>query len=382
MKFIASTSSLSKQLQLINGVLSGSAVIPILEYFLFEVKEGTLTITGTDLENSMRGNLEVEAKEDGSVAIPAKLIIDILKSLPEQPITFSIDPDTYGIELTSDNGRYKIAGENPDDFPKFPELEESSSFQLPAKTLSKALTSSYFATGNDEVRPALAGVLFDMTENDLRFVATDGNKLVKYQRSDISVDSGEKFIIPKKALTLLKNSLPVDDSSVKVEFNKLNALFYFGSFQLICRLIDDKFPNYSAAIPDENPYQMTINRAEMLGSLKRISIFANKTTYQVELKIAGSELQLNAQDIDYSNEAHERLDAEFNGEDMDIGFSAKFLTEILGILETDDVHFLLSEPSKPGIVKPSKMEESEDLLMLLMPIVLKNQEESTEVAEE
>lgn len=382
MKFIASTSSLSKQLQIINGVLSGSAVIPILEYFLFEVKEGTLTITGTDLENSMRGNLEVEAKEDGSVAIPAKLIIDILKSLPEQPITFTIDPESYAIELTSDNGRYKIAGENPDDFPKFPELEQANTFHLPGKTLSKALVSTFFATGNDEVRPALSGVLFDMSENDLRFVSTDGNKLVKYQRSDISVDSGEKFIIPKKALNLLKNSLPSDDSNVKVEFNKLNALFSFGTFQLVCRLIDDKFPNYSAAIPEESPYQMTINRAEMLGSLKRISIFANKTTYQVELKIAGSELQLNAQDVDFSNEAHERLDCEFNGQDMEIGFSAKFLTEILSIIETDDVHFLLSEPSKPGIVKPSSVEEGEDLLMLLMPIVLKNQEESSEVAEE
>lgn len=376
MKFIVSTHALLKQLQLINGVISGNAVIPILEYFLFEVNEGKLTITGTDLEVSMRGSVKVEAKEDGSVAVPARIILDTLKTLPEQPLTFSINADNHSIELTSDNGKYKLAGENPDDFPKFPILENETSFKLPVNILDRGLMHTLFGIGTDELRPAMTGLLFDMTENDLRLVSTDGNKLVKYQRSDIKVESGDKFIIPKKALSLLKNSLPDEEGLfVEVSYNKLNVLFAFKGFEIICRLIDEKFPNYGSAIPQDNPNELIINRLEILNSLRRISIFANKTTYQAQFGISGSELQVSAKDIDFSNEAHERLECEYKGNDMDIAFSAKFLVEMLSIISSDEVRIELSDPGRPGLLKPLNVEEFEDIIMLLMPIVIKTEHE-------
>lgn len=383
MKFIASTSSLLKHLQAINGVISTRAVIPILEYFLFEVEESNLTITGTDLEVSMRSNLEVEAKEEGKVAIPARLIIDILRSLPEQPVTFTIDDENFSVELTSDYGKYKIAGENPDDFPKFPVVEGGSSIDLPASVLSEAISKTIFAISNDELRPALTGLFVEMSENDLKFVSTDGNKLVKYRRTDAKAEGNDTFILPKKALNLLKASLPESDTNVSVQYNNINALFTFDHMHLICRLIDERFPDYNAAIPPEAPNKLVINRNELLQSLKRISIFSNKTTYQVRFKITGSELQLNAQDLDFSNEAHERLTCDYDGEDMSIGFNARFLIDMLQNLDSDEVTLSLLEYNRPGILTPNEKNEGEDVLMLLMPIVLNfGEEEEPKISQE
>lgn len=375
MKFIASTSSLLKQLQLINGVISSRAVIPILEYFLFEVKESNLTVTGTDLEVSMRSSIKVEAKEEGSIAVPAKLIIDILKTLPEQPVTFTIDTDNNAIELTSDNGKYKISGEGAEDFPKFPEVEGGSSVSINSRILNKAINTTLFAIGNDELRPALMGQFVEMSPEAFKFVSTDGNKLVKYTREDVHAEEEDSFILPRKALNLLKNSFPEEDSTVQVDYNKTNALFHFGDVQLICRLIDERFPDYNAAIPGDAPYTLTINRTDLVNSLKRIAIFSNKTTYQVRFKITSSELQLTAQDLDFANEGFERLSCEFDGEGMDIGFNARFLIDMLNILESDEVKIALSEHNRPGILRPAETEDGEDVLMLLMPIVLNYEEE-------
>jgi len=381
MKFIVSTSALLKQLQLINGIISSKAVIPILEYFLFEIQESKLTVTGTDLEVSMRSDMEVEAKEEGSVAVPSKLIIDILKSLPEQPVTFTINTDNQSIELTSDNGKYKLAGENPEDFPKFPEVEGGSSVQLSAQILNEAINNTIFAIGQDELRPALTGLYFAMSPDDFKFVSTDGNKLVKYARTDVNAENEDSFILPKKALTLLKNSLPEGYQDVNVNYNNVNALFTFDNVKLICRLVDEKFPDYNAAIPSDTPYSLQISRTELANSLKRISIFANKTTYQVIFNISSNELQLTAQDMDFSNEAYERLSCEFDGGNMQIGFNARFLIDMLNILHAEEVTILLSEHNRPGILKPSEMENGEDILMLLMPIVI-NYEDEEEEAEE
>lgn len=375
MKFIASTTALLKELQLVNGVISNRAVIPILEYFLFEVKDSKLTITGTDLEVSMRSSLEVESKEDGQVAVPARLIIDILRTLPEQPVTFSIDSTNNAIELTSDNGQYKIAGEGAEDFPKFPEVENGHSVSLNAKVLNKAINNTLFAIGNDELRPALMGLLTEMTPLDFKFVSTDGNKLVKYRREDIRTDNTDSFILPRKALNLLKNSLPDDDVQVVVEYNNTNALFTFGDVKLICRLVDERFPDYSAAIPAEAPYTLRINRTELVNSLKRIAIFSNKTTYQVRFKIDANQLELTAQDLDFANEGFERLSCEFDGGQMNIGFNARFLIDMLNILDSDEVVINLSQHNRPGILRPAESEQGEDLLMLLMPIVLNFDEE-------
>ena len=370
MKFISSTSALLKQLQTIGGVIGTRTVIPILEYFLFEVEEGQLTITGTDLEVSMRSSLKVEAKEDGKIAVPSKLIIDILKTLPEQPVTFTINNENKSIELTSDNGKYKISGESADDFPKFPVVEGASKVTFPASVLSSAITATSFAIGNDELRPAMTGLFFQMSPDELRFISTDGNKLVLYSRTDVRAENTDSFIMPKKAMNLLKGSLPSEDVTVTMEYNRLNAHFMFNNLHLVCRLIDERFPDYNAAIPTDTPNKLKVSRVELLNGLRRTIIFSNKTTNQVRFKIAGNELQINAQDLDFANEAHERLNCEFEGNDMEIGFNARFLIDMLAILVSDDVVISMSEFNRPGVLKQSEQAPGEDILMLLMPIVL------------
>ena len=374
MKFIASSSSLLRKLTQLNGVVSSNAVIPILEYFLFEIENGVLTITSTDLETSMRSSIPVESKEDGRVAIPAKLTIDFLKTLPEQPITFTLNPDDNNIDLTTDKGKYKISGENPDDFPKMPEIEDASKFNLGAASLQSAIASTLFAVSTNELRPSMTGLLFEMdSEGEARWVSTDGNKLVRYTRSDVEFDSSASFIVPKKALNLLKTTLPSEDMAISINYNDHNVKFNFNDFTLVCRLIDENFPDYRSAIPAENPFRLLIGRQELMGSLKRIANFSNKTTYQVRFKITGSELQVSAQDIDFSNEAFERLPCEYEGEDMEIGFNARFLVEMLNVVDTEQVAINLSAYNRPGIIKPAEDSDDEDLLMLLMPIVLNTQ---------
>jgi DNA polymerase-3 subunit beta len=370
MKFISSTSALLKQLQVINGVIGTRTVIPILEYFLFEVEESNLTITGTDLEVSMRSSLQVEAREDGRIAVPSKLIIDILKTLPEQPVTFTIDPENKSIELTSDSGKYKIAGESADDFPKFPVVEGASVTAFPASILASAIATTSFSIGSDELRPAMTGLFFQMTPDELRFVSTDGNKLVLYKRTDVRADQADAFILPKKALNLLKGALPSGETSVKMEYNRLNAHFTFNNLHLICRLIDERFPPYEAAIPVDTPNHLKVSRNDLLNALRRTVIFSNKTTNQVRFKINGSELQITAQDLDFSNEAQERLNCDYDGQDMEIGFNARFLIDMLSILDSDEVVISLSEYNRPGVLRPSEQNTGEDVLMLLMPIVL------------
>ena len=216
MKFIASTSALLKQLQLISGVISTNSVLPILEDFLFDIKDGKLTIFSTDLETSMSTTMDVEAKEDGRIAIPARILTDTLKTLPEQPLTFSFDPDTYAVELTSENGKYKLAGENPEDFPKIPIAEDVTNINISAIVLGNAISNTLFAAGNDELRPAMTGVYFQLEPDGLTFVATDAHKLVRYKRADVKSESSNSFIVPKKALNLLKNALPADDTGVSI----------------------------------------------------------------------------------------------------------------------------------------------------------------------
>lgn len=370
MKFICSTNALLKQLQVLFGVMGTRSVVPILEYFLFEIEDSKLVITGTDLEVSMRSSLPVESTEEGKIAVPARYIIDILKILPEQPVTFTINPETKSIELTSENGKYKISGENPEDFPKFPVVEGGSSTSLSAPVLAAAISTTSFATGTDELRPAMTGLFFQMSPDDLKFVATDGNKLVLYKRADAKADQEDAFILPKKALNLLKNSLPDTDTTVKLSYNKLNAHFEIGNLHLVCRLIDERFPDFRTAIPQDADNQLRVNRTAILNSLRRTVIFSSKSTHMVRFTIAGNELTINAQDVDFANEAVERLDCSYEGEDMEIGFNARFLIDMLSILDSEEVDFSLTAYNRPGVLRPSETLEGEEILMLLMPIVL------------
>ncbi|GAB4239460.1 MAG: DNA polymerase III subunit beta [Ekhidna sp.] len=373
MKFIVSSSYLLKQLSAINGVITTNPVVPILENFLFEISDGNLTVTASDLQTSMITELQVEAKEDGSIAIPAKILLETLRNLPEQPVTFSIDSNTYSIEINSDNGRYKLAGENATDFPKIPTVSDGYSVNMSSDVLARAINNTIFATSNDELRPAMTGVFVKMDETNTTFVATDSHRLIRYRRVDVAADMGHSMIIPRKALTLLKATLPAELTNVNVEFNASNAFFNFNQIKMICRLIDERFPDYENVIPLDNSNSVVVKKEELLSSLKRIAIYANKTTHQVRLKITGSELMISAEDLDFSNEANERLSCEHDGEDLEIGFNAKFLVEMLSNIDSEEITLKLSAPNKAGIITPNDKDEEEDILMLVMPVMLSNQ---------
>ena len=372
MRFIVSTSTLLKHLQAVSGALSNSAVLPILENFLFEIKDATLTISATDLQTSMTTSLAVESKEDGKIAVPSKILLDTLKTLPEQPISFSVDDNTFAIEISAGDGKYRLSGENGDDFPKIPTVDNPSSVNLPAAVLAEAINKTIFAVSNDELRPAMTGVFCQLSPQNVTFVATDAHKLVRYRRNDAKAEEATSFILPRKALNLLKSSLPTDEVNVSIEYNATSAFFKFANINLICRLIDERYPDYEAVIPQNNPNKLTLERALFLNCLKRVVIFANKTTHQVRLKITGSELNISSEDIDFANEAHERISCQFDGEDMEIGFNAKFLIEMLNNLSGEEITIEMSTPNRAGILFPSIKDENEDILMLVMPVMLNN----------
>ncbi len=371
MKFIVSSTSLLKQLQAISGVLNSNNALPILDNFLFEIEKGQLKISASDLETTMTTSIGIESKDSGSIAVPAKLLLDTLKTFADQPLTFSIDDKKYGIEIISDYGKYKLTGHNGEEFPKLPALESGSSLDIDASVLASAINKTIFATGNDELRPVMSGVFCQLATDNITFVATDAHKLVRYRRTDAKAKAASSFIIPKKPLNLLKNTLASVSGNVKIEYNNTNAFFSFENTNLICRLIDGKYPNYEAVIPKENPNKLTVDRVSFLSSIKRVSIFSNKTTHQVRLKIAGSELSISAEDLDFANEASERLTCQYGGEDMEIGFNSKFLAEMLSNMSCENVNLEMSAPNRAGILLPTEKDAAgEDVLMLVMPVML------------
>lgn len=372
MNFIISSSTLLKNLQRISGVLNSSNSLPILDNFLFELANGELTVSASDLENTMKTSVKPdEAREDGKIAVPAKLLLDTLKNFSDQPLSFTIDAATFGIEISSDYGKYKLVGQNADDFPKSPEMGISDELEVKGEIIASAIDKTLFATGNDDLRPVMSGVFCQFSTEKLIFVATDAHKLVRYGRSDSSAVKSSDFILPKKPLNLLKQNLSGSEQ-VKISYNETTARFVFDTIELTCRLIDGKYPNYEAVIPVENPNILTVDRLSFLNSIKRVSIFSNKTTHQVKLKVAGSELSLSAEDLDFSNEAKERLTCNYSGDDMEIGFNSKFLLEMLNHIHTQEVILEMSEPNRAGILLPSSNSNSdEDILMLVMPVMIR-----------
>lgn len=375
MKFIVSSSVLLKNLSNINGVVASNPIVPILENFLFRIDAGeggsggTLTVTASDLQTTMTTQIQVEATESGAIAIPAKLLLDTLRSLPEQPITFNIDTETFGTQILTDNGRYKLSGENPIDFPKIPSVNKNLSVEISSDALTNAINNTVFATSTDDLRPAMTGVYLQLSEDQATFVATDGHRLIRYRRTDIHTSANTSMIIPRKALQLLKASMP-DKVPVRAEFSQSNASFNFGPTQLICRLIDERFPDYENAIPTQNPNVLTIGRTDLLNTLKRIMIYANRTTHQIRLGLKGNALTISAEDLDYSNEANEKLLCDYEGDDMEIGFNAKLLAEMLSNISAKMVSIQMSAPNRAGIMVPADKEENEDILMLVMPVML------------
>ncbi|WP_416442665.1 DNA polymerase III subunit beta [Leeuwenhoekiella sp. A16] len=372
MKFIVSSSYLLKQLQVLGGVINNSNTLPILDNFLFELDGNSLKVSASDLETTMISTLEVESQDSGSIAVPAKLLLDTLKTFPEQPLTF-VAEDNNTIEISSNHGKYALAYASGEEFPKAVELDDPSAVTIPSDVLATAISNTIFATGNDDLRPVMSGVFFQFASDGLTFVATDAHKLVKYTREDVTASQTAEFIMPKKPLNLLKSILATSDSEILVEYNDSNAKFAFENVELLCRLIDGKYPNYEAVIPKENPNKLIIDRNQFLNSVRRVSIFSNKTTHQIRLKIAGAELNISAEDIDYSNKAEERLTCDYQGDDMQIGFNSRFLIEMLNNLNANDVSLEMSLPNRAGILTPTDgLDEGEQVTMLVMPVMLNN----------
>ncbi|MGB5981936.1 MAG: DNA polymerase III subunit beta [Nonlabens sp.] len=369
MKFIVSSSYLQKNLQSLGGVINNNNTLPILDNFLIELSGNTLKVSASDMETTISTLLNVESQDDGNIALPAKLLLDTLKTFPEQPLTFHAENST--MVISHDKGKSEIACGSADEFPKSVTLTDPKSTTLMGDILATAISKTIFATGNDDLRPVMSGVFFQLASDGLTFVATDAHKLVKYKREDAVAEETAEFIMPKKPLNLLKAMLQGSESEVLIEYNESNAQFTYDDTVIVCRLIDGKYPNYEAVIPKENPNKLVLSRTQFLNSVRRVSIFSNKTTHQIRLKMAGAELNISAEDLDYSNKADERLTCDYQGDDMQIGFNSRFLIEMLNNLNCEEVSLEMSLPNRAGILTPvDGMDEGERVTMLVMPVML------------
>jgi|TARA_B100000767_G_scaffold156013_1_gene146699 DNA polymerase-3 subunit beta len=370
MKFIVNSSALLKELQKLSGVISSNNTLPILDNFLFEITDGKIVIVACDLETTMMSEITTESSTNGKITIPSKILLDTLKTFSNQPLTFIIDDETKSIEISSDNGNYKLVGQNASEFPKIPSVDSSVNLEIDSDVLANAINKTLFATGNDELRPVMSGVFCELSSENATFVATDAHKLVKHIRKNINSEKTSSFILPKKPLSLLKNNIS-DGGTVLFQYNEMNVLFKFNNTTLICRLIDGKYPNYDAVIPKENPNKLIIDKQELLNSIKRVSIFANKTTHQIRFKVAGSELQITSEDLDFANKAEERLSCQYEGEDMEIGFNSRFIIDMLNNIGAKQICIEMSAPNRAGIILPlDGQNDDEETLMLVMPVML------------
>ncbi len=376
MDFVVSRSGLLEHLQLVSKVVGAKNSLPILDNLLFSVTDGQLEVTASDLESTLTTTMSLDSNNGtGKIAIDTKKILDILKELDEQPLTFSIDIDEMKIVIVSSTGKYTLVGQNGEDFPQIPSVktDKVTRVDITPDILFSGITSSIFATGDDELRPVMNGIYIELLTNGINFVATDAHKLVRYTNKDVNVDEDASFILPKKPAAILKSVLPKAFSDVTLEFDEKNAVFSFENFRLICRLVEGVYPNYSTVIPKDNPNKLIVDRLALINSLRRVSIFANQASNLVGLAISGNQIVVNAQDIDYAIAGTDATNCQYDGDDMEIGFKSNFLIEILNNLSTTEVVFELSDPTRAGIILPKDSENpSEDILMLLMPMMINN----------
>ncbi len=371
MKFIVSSKLLQQSLQSISGVLGGNSTLPILDNFLFRLENDELKVTASDVETTMTVSVSlVKSEDEGVTAIPAKILLDTLKTFGDIPITFNIN-DSDHVEIITDDGKFKLSGYDGNEYPNISEMESPAEIKISAEILEEAISKTIFATGSDELRPVMMGVNFEFTADGLILVGTDAHKLVKYTKKSIVSEVEDSFVVPKKPLNQLKNILGKTNEDVVVKYTKTNALFEFDNYSLICRLVDSKYPNYEAVIPKDNPNTLTVDRLQLLNKIRRVSYFANQSTNQIRLSISGQELILSAEDLDFTNEAHERLNCSYDGSDLEIGFNSKFIIEMLNNLNSEEVIMELSTPGRAGLLLPVTDKESdEEILMLVMPIML------------
>lgn len=373
MKFVVSSTELLSHLAALSRVISSKSTMPILDNFLFQIAESKLTITASDLETTLITSLELDNIDgEGAIAVPAKLFIDTLKEFPEQPLTFQID-ENFNIEIFSDNGKYSIMGQSAEDFPVLPQLDEEAvtTIEVNHVALKKGIEKTLFATADDELRPVMNGIFIELTPDYMSFVASDAHKLVRYRRTDVKSELEASFILPKKPAGLLKNLLPREEFDVKIEFDNKNAFFTLSNYTLICRLVEGNYPSYNSVIPTTNPNKMVIDRLNFYNTVKRVSVFSNQASNLIKLNINDNLLIVSAQDIDFSISAVERLNCEYEGDEIEIGFKSTFLQEILINISTGDVRMEMSDPSRAGLLLPAEADDAEeDMLMLLMPMMI------------
>lgn len=372
MKFIVTTSVLLKNLQSISGVLSTNNSLPILDNFLFDLGKENLSVTASDLETTMSVLIPVTmASENGSVAVPAKFLIEILKTFPEVPLSFAINTESKLVEITAGDGKYKLPCYPAEDFPNAPVIDDGTKITMNSLVLADAINKTVFATGNDDMRLIMTGVFCQLSDQDITFVATDAHKLVRYRRTDYKASQNGGFILPKKPLNLIRNILSAHDVNVDMEYNVTNVSFAFENIIMICRLIDGKYPNYEAVIPVNNNKKLTIHRQQLLTAIRRVSVFSNQLTKQIRFAINGQELVLTSEDPELANEAKERLNCTFSGEEIEIGFNSKFVLEMLTNLDSEEVCIEMSSSNRAALVFPVNNEnKDEDILMLVMPVML------------
>ena len=372
MKFIVSSTSLLSHLQAISRVINSKNTLPIMDCFLFNLQDGTLSITASDTETTMVTSIEVtESDSDGRFAIVARTLLDAMKEIPEQPLTFNLNPNTLEITVQYMNGQYTVMGQNADEYPQPATLGDNAVHaNIPADVLLNGINRALFATADDELRPVMNGIYFDITPDDITMVASDGHKLVR--NKNLSVKGSEKaaFILPKKPANLLKNELTKEENSVSIDFDDRNAVITLEKYRMVCRLIEGRYPNYNSVIPQNNPYKITIDRAVLLSALRRVSVFSSQSSSLVKLRMGDNKLVISTQDLDFSTSAEETLVCQYEGNPMSIGFKAPFLIDILNNLPGQDVIIELADPSRAGVIVPAEQEENCDLLMLLMPMML------------
>ncbi len=374
MKFVVSSTELLGHLQGISKVISTKNTLPILDNFLFRLEGTSLEITASDLESTLITQMSLENTDgDGSIAIPARILLDTLKEFSEQPLTFDINLETMAVDISSEKGKFSIVGLNGVDFPVLPSIKEEKkvAFSIDADVLMSGINKTIFATADDELRPVMGGIFIEAGTDKITFVASDAHKLVRYQRSDAQSEENASFILPKKPASLLKNILPKEEGKVALEFDDKNAFFTLSEYKVICRLVEGNYPNYHSVIPSNNPRKVTVDRIELLNTLKRVSVFSNQASNLIKLELTGNQIMVSAQDIDFSISAYERLNCEYEGEEMEIGFKSVFLLEILSNIESPDVIIELADPTRAGLLLPSESaNEAEDVLMLLMPMMI------------
>lgn len=372
MKFIVSSTGLYSHLQAVSRVINSKNSLPILDCVLMEVKEGKITLTASDSESTLSTSFEVNDSDgEGRFAVSAKKFLDSLKEIPEQPITFDVNTSSMEITIYYQNGKYSLVGQNAEDFPLAPGLGESAiHVEMETKILLNGINRTLFATADDELRPVMNGIYMDMTTTDITFVASDGHRLVREKSSAAQAPAKAAFILPKKPANILKALVTKSEDKMTIDFDEKNAIIVFNEYKLICRLIEGRYPNYNSVIPQNNPNKVRIDRQTLTSALRRVSVFSSQASSLIKLHLDNNLVQISAQDIDFSTSAEEKLNCEYSGNPMSIGFKSTFLIDILNNLASDEVIIELADPSRAGVILPSEQEENDDVLMLLMPMML------------